>query len=65
MEPFCSKLYTIELSSYYYINTKNKYKGNKIEFINGDRSEVFKTLLPSINENSIFLGWTLVRRRYC
>lgn len=54
VEPYFNKLYTIEYSEKYYNNTKNKYNGNKINFILGDSSIVFKTLLPEIDYNSIF-----------
>ena len=54
VESYFNKLYTIEYSEKYYTNTKNKYKGNKINFILGDSSIVFKTLLHEIDYNSIF-----------
>ena len=54
LEPYFNKLYTIEFSEKYYNNTKNKYHGNKINFILGDSSIVFQTLLPTISDNCIF-----------
>jgi len=54
VEPYFNKLYTIEFSEKYYINTKNKYSGNKINFILGDSSIVFERLLPNITDKCIF-----------
>jgi len=54
MEPYFKSLFTIEISNYYYEKTRHKYKGDKINFILGDSSEVFKDLLPLIKDNSIF-----------
>ena len=54
LEPYFNKLYTIEFSEKYYNSTKNRYSGNKINFILGDSSIVFESLLPNINEKCIF-----------
>jgi hypothetical protein len=54
IEPYFDKLYTIEVSELYYSLTKNKYNGDKIKFILGDSSKVFKHLLPDIKEKTIF-----------
>ena len=54
LEPLFDKLYTIELSEKYFYNTKSKYNGNKIDFILGDSSKIFKTILPNIIEKTIF-----------
>lgn len=54
LEPYFNKLYTIELSEKYYKSSKNKYKGDKIDFILGDSSIVFETLLPRISDRCIF-----------
>jgi len=54
LEPYFNKLYTIEFSEKYYNNTKNKYYGNKINFVLGDSSVVFQSLLPTISDNCIF-----------
>jgi hypothetical protein len=54
LEPYFDKIYTIEFSEKYYNNTKNKYSGNKINFILGDSSIVFKSLLPTISDKCIF-----------
>ena len=53
-ESYFDKLYTIEFSEKHYNITKNKYNGNKINFILGDSSIVFKTLLPTITDKAIF-----------
>ena len=53
-EDLFDQIYTIEYSESYYRNTKNKYGGNKINFILGDSSVVFKYLLPNIQEKCIF-----------
>jgi hypothetical protein len=54
LEPYFNKLYTIEFSEKYYNSTKNRYSGNKINFILGDSSIVFESLLPNITEKCIF-----------
>jgi len=54
VEPFFDKLYTVEISEKYYQLTRSRYKGNKINFILGDSSDVFKELLPTINDKTIF-----------
>lgn len=54
MEKYFDKLYTIEFSEKYHNNTKQKYNGNKINFILGDSSIVFNSLLPTLNEKCIF-----------
>ena len=54
IEPHFDKLITIEYSEKYYNRTKNKYTGNKINFILGDSSIVFETLLPTISDKCIF-----------
>ena len=54
LEPYFNKLHTIEFSEKYHTNTKNRYIGNKINFLLGDSSSVFETLLPTITDKSIF-----------
>lgn len=54
MERHFNKLFTIEIAEHYYNNTKSKYNGNKIKFNLGDSLSVFNTLLPSIDNNTIF-----------
>jgi hypothetical protein len=54
LEPYFDKLFTIEFSEKYYNYSKNKYNGNKINFMLGDSSVVLPTILPTINEKCIF-----------
>jgi len=54
MESYFKNLFTIEIAEHYYNNTKSRYNGNKINFKLGDSSIIFNTLLPSINNDSIF-----------
>jgi hypothetical protein len=54
VESLFDKLYTIEYSEKYHNNTKNTYKGDKINFILGDSGIVFESLLPTITDKAIF-----------
>jgi hypothetical protein len=54
VEPHFDILYTVEFSEKYYNNTKAQYHGNKINFILGDSSVVFRDLLPTIADKCIF-----------
>jgi len=54
MEPHFSTLFTIEFSEKYYSETKNRYNGSKINFLLGDSSVVFSTLLPTLSDKTIF-----------
>lgn len=53
LEPYFSKLYTIEIKQQFYENVKNNYKGNKINFYLGDSSDVLGEILPGISNKSI------------
>lgn len=54
VESYFEKLYTVELSEKYYIQTKAQYSGDKIMFVLGDSSLVFEYLLDDIDLNAIF-----------
>lgn len=54
MEPHFNQLHTVEFSKKYYDLAKNRYNGNKINFILGDSAIVFETLLPTIQKKTIF-----------
>lgn len=54
VEPYFDKLYTIEFSEKYYFRTKSYYTGDKVNFILGDSSIVFESLLPKITDKCIF-----------
>jgi hypothetical protein len=54
LEPYFSKLYTVEVSEKYYSSTKSRYHGNKINFLLGDSSIVFESLLPTISDKCVF-----------
>jgi hypothetical protein len=54
MEPYFERLYTIEFSEKYYNQTRRKYIGYKIQFIHGDSSVVFGSMLHHITEKCIF-----------
>lgn len=54
MEKLFNKLYTIELHEGKYNNCKNKYSGNKINFIHGDSINKLKEIIPNIKNNTIF-----------
>jgi hypothetical protein len=54
IEPLFKEIYTIEFTEKYFINTQKRYTGNKINFILGDSSIIFKSLLPLIEDKCIF-----------
>jgi hypothetical protein len=54
VEPLFNTIYTIEVKENLYNDVKAKYNGNKINFLLGDSSIVFESLLPTITEKSIF-----------
>jgi hypothetical protein len=55
MEPHFEKLHTIEFDEKYYNYCRQLYSyKNKINFILGDSSVVFKSLLPNVMDKSIF-----------
>jgi hypothetical protein len=54
MEKIFEHIYTIELNELSFINTKNKYSGDKINFYLGDSSEIICDILPNINDNAVF-----------
>lgn len=55
MEPHFKHLHTIEISKYLYDKVKHNVKKEcKINFILGDSSVVFESLLPEIKDNCIF-----------
>jgi hypothetical protein len=53
MENYFEKLYTVEVTKYYYDMVYNKNKP-KISFLLGDTEEIFPILLPTIEEPAIF-----------
>lgn len=54
VEPYFNELYTVEFSEKYYNSTKYRYRGDKIDFILGDSSIVFESLMPKITDKTIF-----------
>ena len=54
MEPLFEKIFTVEIKRDIYDRVRSRYSGNKIEFLLGDSSEVFTTILPTINTDCIF-----------
>jgi hypothetical protein len=54
MESLFKTLHTIEISPELHTNAKSKYTGNRIQFHLGDSSDVFQTLLPTLQDKTIF-----------
>ena len=54
MEPYFSKLYTIEVNELLYKNVLKKYKGNKINFYLGDSQNILDEIVRNIKNKSIF-----------
>lgn len=54
LAPHFRKIYTIEISERYYNMARSNCPYSNIEFINGDSSSVFKELLPTITDKTIF-----------
>jgi hypothetical protein len=54
LEPYFNKLYTIEVVKDLYEAAKQKYKGDKIEFLLGDSAVVLRSLVKSIDGSAIF-----------
>lgn len=54
VEPLFQYIHTIEIKEEFYNNVKSKYSGDKIHFHLGDSTDVFETILPTINEKTIF-----------
>jgi hypothetical protein len=48
------KLYTIELSEYFYNEFNKNYKGEKIKSILGDSSEMLKSVIDELRGDTIF-----------
>ena len=53
-EPYFEKVYTIEIDKYSFDRVSSRYSGSKIEFLLGDSSDVFPTILPKIKDPTIF-----------
>jgi hypothetical protein len=54
MTPFFSKIHTIEIDPRLVSRAKTLFGNKNIEFHLGDSVEVFKTLLPSLDKNTVF-----------
>jgi hypothetical protein len=54
MEPHFDKLYTVEIKPEFYYNNKNRYNGQKINFILGDSTYEIENICKNIKEKSIF-----------
>lgn len=54
MEKYFDNLYTIEIKDLFYNIAKNKYNGNKINFLFGDSSYVLNDIIKKIDNDTIF-----------
>ena len=53
LEPHFENLYTIELDQKLFQNTKSRYRGDKITFVQGDSSNKLPEILPNVKGRSI------------
>lgn len=54
MLPYFESIYTIEVKKEFYDDLIDRYEPTGINFILGDSSKVFQTLLPTISTNAVF-----------
>ena len=54
MEPYFTKLYTIEVSPQLYHHSVSQYNGTKINYILGDSVATFRRLLPNLYNDTVF-----------
>jgi len=53
LEPFFSKLHTIDIVDKFYVSAMKRYKGKKIHFHLGDSFKVLNSILKNIDDKSI------------
>lgn len=54
MEKIFQQLHTIEIKKSFYLEAKNKYKGDKITFYLGDSSKVLSEVTQCLTNNTVF-----------
>jgi len=54
MEKIFQELHTIEIKHEFYLNVKNQYNGDKINFYLGDSSKVLNEIIKKLNNNCVF-----------